>query len=183
MVRSAAYKADIRLTNGAPHLISFTNVRRNTQHHYNIVRAANNLAKKMRNEVAHAVMRYTGWTFNQAIERVRGIVTGVSNGSSVGEDVDDLNVFGTARVGDGQVLLDILEHIQQSNSTVDFYDIEWNYWITPTSLVLGGSQNITRPKWHTSAAFSQTWKGYKDDEGDISCAAFAICWSLYSNFD
>jgi hypothetical protein len=140
-------------------------------------KAAGTLATEIRRQVTAAVMEYTGWSRRYSLTHVRGIISSINitgNGVSAGEDIVELN---TLKAED---LLAMMENIQESNTEVGFFDLEWKFWITPQCLIRGGSQNISRPKWHTSAIYSQTWKGYTDRNGPIACAAFSIVWSLYS---
>lgn len=174
-VVQAEYRYDIRYTNNAPHLVRFENVRPGSD----MISSAQELATDMRRRVGEAVATYTGWSVRQAINRVQGILsaTGGRGGYSTGEDVDFLRDFS------GETLTDLLAWIQQDGSNPDmtFWEIVWDFWIIPNTIVGGAGQNIRKPKWHTAAAYSQTWKGYADDQGSISCAAFAICWGLYSS--
>lgn len=176
----ATFRFDIRTAAGAPHVITFTPTTPGAETEAGLRTAAGTLATEIRRQVTASVMNYTNWGRRYALTHVRGIISAINlegGGNASGNEITELNRL---RAED---LIAILENIQESNAEVGFFDIEWQFWITPQSLVRGGSQNISKPKWHTSAAFSQTWKGYSDSEGPISCAAFAIVWSLYSNFD
>lgn len=176
MVRrvKATYAVHINKTRGAPHMIRFENTRVGSD----VVSTAQELATDIKKVVSQAVARYTGWSTRKSLRRVKGILSaGGGRGFSSGNDVQDMQEF------TGDFLLEILENIQVDGSNPDltFWEIIWDFWIIPTSIVGGDSRIVKKPKWHNSVAYSQTWKGYEDDEGDISCAAFAICWGLYSS--
>lgn len=175
----AAFRFDIRTANGAPHVITFTPTTAGTTTTTGFRRAAGTLATEIRRQVTAAVMDFTGWSQRYALTHVTGIISSVNlngGGNASGNDITHLNKL-TA-----EDLIAIMENIQESNAEVGFFDLEWQFWITPQSLVRAGGQNITRPNWHTSTAYSQTWKGYTDSDGPIACAAFSIVWSLYSTF-
>jgi len=171
----AQYRYDINYTNGAPQMIRFTCTRPGTS----IVNGARQLGTDIKRRVGEAVSRFTGWSVRRSKERVQGVLsaTGGRGGFSSGSDVGYLYDI------DGDLLTGILATIQQdgSNPDMDFWEIVWDYWIIPNTIVGGASQHIKKPKWHPMVAYSQTWKGYEDEEGVISCAAFSICWGLYSS--
>lgn len=186
--RRSQYRYDIRNQQGVPHLITFTLVRAGN----NIERAAAQLATDIRSRVLAAVMRHTGWNRNQAIERTRGVLvaTGGERADRPMAQQRRGHNSSAMRIPDltedslnGDTLIDRLIAIRTdgSDENIDFWEITWEFWINPAGLVGGASQNVRKPKWHTAVAYSQTWKGYQDDLGNISCAAFSICWGLYSS--
>lgn len=171
------FRFDIRTANGAPHVITFTPVTPGAETEAGLESASRILVREIRDQVASASVRYTRWSRRYAMGHVQGIISAVNlegGGNSSGNEIVSLRDL------QAEDLLAILANIQESNAEVGFFDIEWQFWITPQSLIRGGSQFISKPKWHTSALYSQTWKGYSDSEGPISCAAFSIVWSLYS---
>ena len=160
---------------GVPHMLQFVNRTPGND----FMDVATLLAVDIRQRVAEAVRRYNGWTMRRIKREVRGnlVASGGREGYSNGRAVNwlrDLN---------GEMLIEILQDIQAngSNPDMDFYEIVWEFWIIPQSIVGGAARNVKKPVWHTGNAYSKTWQGYQDEFGDISCAAFSICWGLYSS--
>ena len=160
---------------GAPHMLQFVNSIPGTD----FIDISTLLAVDIRQRVAEAVVRYTGWDIRTAKRRIKGrlVASGGREGYSNGKVINWLRDL------DGAMLLEILEDIQQngSNPEMDFYEVIWEFWIVPQSITGGASKNVRKPSWHTGTAYAKTWKGYEDEFGDISCAAFSICWGLYSS--
>ncbi len=171
----ARYRFTISRTNGAPHRLRFEVIEAGR----NVIRTAGELATAIKQKVEITVAEFTGWSRRETQRRVQGILSAVggTGGYSSGENVDFLRDLR------GDMITGILDRIHQegSNPNLSFWDITWDYWIVPNTILGGASQHIKKPSWHTTAAYSQTWKGYGDDDGPISCAAFAICWGLYSS--
>jgi hypothetical protein len=174
------FRVDIRTANRAPHVITFTPVTPGTETDDSLESLVEILLEKIKSAVVDASTRYTNWTEEYINNHVQGIISAVNLEGGGNSSIDDVVRLNDLKPED---LLLMLEKIHESNATVGFFDIEWQFWITPQSLIRGGSQNITKPKWHTASAYSQTWKGYSDTIGPISCAAFSIVWSLYSIYN
>lgn len=160
---------------GVPHMLQFIN----SIPGHDFMDVATLLAVDMRQRVAEAVVRYTGWDIRRAKRETKGrlVASGGREGYSNGR------VINWMRDLDGQMLLEILADIQQngSNPDMDFYEVIWEFWIVPQSIVGGASRNVRKPSWHTQTEYSRTWQGYEDEEGDISCAAYSICYGMYSS--
>ena len=160
---------------GVPHMLQFIN----SVPGNDFMDIATLLAVDIRQRVAEAVVRYTGWDIRRAKRQTKGrlVASGGREGYSNGRVINWLRDL------DGPMLLEILEDIQQngSNPDMDFYEVIWEFWIIPQTIVGGASKNVRKPSWHKGTAYSKTWKGYEDEFGDISCAAFSICYGMYND--
>ena len=125
----------------------------------------------------HQRFRAEMWSERRILDRVRIYINGINldTGSAVEQSYD---VVPRLRNVNRRMILGIYEKIAQSNATISPGEIEISITIDPTSIVAGGNQNVKIPNWVPQTKFRETWKGHKDNQGPINCAAFAITYLM-----
>lgn len=66
----------------------------------------------------------------------------------------------------------------QSDEELMIYEVEWVFVINPLIFAGGSSNSVKIPKWFKSSKNLMAWSSYSDGEGDIACAAIAICLAI-----
>jgi hypothetical protein len=66
----------------------------------------------------------------------------------------------------------LVETIQQSQEEANMTNLEWTYYISPLTYERGGAGKITTK--YKLNIFKDSYQEYSDDDGPISCAAFAL---------
>ena len=70
----------------------------------------------------------------------------------------------------------LVETIQQSEEEANMSNLEWTFYISPLTYQQGGSGKITT-KYKTNL-YKACYEEYSDEEGPISCAAFALNYAM-----
>lgn len=107
-------------------------------------------------------------------QRVNGLLKAenmVAGGATVNSYEQNMGRLNQAHI------LDLFERAHQSNQTLLITDLEFTFFIDPSSYLEGGCQDPPKPpSWiKTKNVINHpSWK----PQG-VNCAAFAICWRLY----
>lgn len=76
---------------------------------------------------------------------------------------------------DGSLLQEMMNNIGQSNATVSYEDITWEFHVDPSSVLTGAAR---KPKKPVFAKDNLSWHGHEDVYGDINCAAIALTLAI-----
>ncbi len=155
-----------------PHIITVRPILRAGMQPSNDFLIAQRIAEYLVDRIVREVRAYhPSWNETRIRNHVviylngNNLETGETVGHNTRHTFDDLYV----RDITAQKILEIYERMQQSNATIQIYDIEWQVTINSSTLLVGGDRVIKIPKWAPANRYIETWT----DHG-MNCAAFAL---------
>lgn len=141
------------------------------------------LAQTMQESAVEAVRRFRPNITQSQLARVYGslIATNTLTGTQrvFGDDSVSRSRLKISDLRPG-VFQELIQAIHQSNDDIEFRDLRWIYKFNNHSMRVGGAgvKNIPKRFWGGKVKYAEVWKQHSDDQGDISCAAFAISYAI-----
>lgn len=133
------------------------------------------LANNIRDFIRRSLRAWRPRRFNRttSYSNIRGYLTATNiHGWSVSRYFES-NLVAIQHITP-MMCLEILNRIHQSGGDVSIYDVEWTFVFQQSTLNEGGNPRAKKPEFVCGTQFADTWKGYRDQFGDICCAAYAL---------